>query len=278
MTEPQPLLGPTRIRELAAAIDLRPTKSWGQNFVVDSGTVRKIVRAAGVEQGNHVVEIGPGLGSLTLGLLETGATVTAVEIDPKLAALLPNTVAEHQPDAAGRLTVINQDALTITQLPDPQPTALVANLPYNVSVPVLLTFLERFPSLERVLVMVQAEVADRLAAGPGSRTYGVPSAKAAWYTETRHTHNWARSLLAGATHRLSIGGINPPTRARNYRRTQASFFRGRRRICAAAQSPARSPSRHLRRIPSLRTCVTNRRNRSAHPRRTTDNPAVRSDC
>ena len=188
MTEPQPLLGPTRIRQLAAAIDLRPTKSWGQNFVVDSGTVRKIVRAAGVEQGNHVVEIGPGLGSLTLGLLEAGATVTAVEIDPKLAALLPSTVAEHQPDAASRLTVINQDALTVTQLPDPQPTALVANLPYNVSVPVLLTFLERFPSLERVLVMVQAEVADRLAAGPGSRTYGVPSAKAAWYTEARRTH------------------------------------------------------------------------------------------
>lgn len=195
MTHHDALLGPVQIRELAGRLGVRPTKTLGQNFVHDAGTVRKIVRAAGVQPGEHVVEVGPGLGSLTLGLLEAGASVVAVEIDPVLAGELPATVARHQPDAAERLTLVTSDALDVTELPGPPPVALVANLPYNVSVPVLLTFLERFPSLERVLVMVQAEVADRLAAPPGSRTYGVPSAKAAWYCQTHRAATVGRSVF-----------------------------------------------------------------------------------
>ena len=156
-----PLLGPSQVRALADRLGVRPTKSLGQNFVVDPGTVRRIVRVARVAPGERVVEVGPGLGSLTLGLLEAGAEVVAVEIDPVLAAQLPATVAERLPDAADRLTVVGADALRVTELPGPPPTALVANLPYNVAVPVLLAFLERFGSLDRALVMVQAEVADR---------------------------------------------------------------------------------------------------------------------
>jgi 16S rRNA (adenine1518-N6/adenine1519-N6)-dimethyltransferase len=194
------LLGPAEIRDLAGRLGIRPTKTLGQNFVIDGGTVRKIVRSAGVTAGERVVEVGPGLGSLTLGLLEAGASVVAVEIDPLLARLLPETVAAHLPDAVpadgpGRLTVLTADALQVTDLPGPPPTAFVANLPYNVSVPVLLAFLERFPSIERVLVMVQAEVADRLAAPPGSRTYGVPSAKVAWYASARRTSTIARTVF-----------------------------------------------------------------------------------
>jgi 16S rRNA (adenine1518-N6/adenine1519-N6)-dimethyltransferase len=196
MTEPSnALLGPAQIRDLAGRLGVRPTKTLGQNFVHDAGTVRKIVRSAGLVPGQRVVEIGPGLGSLTLGLLEAGASVVAVEIDPLLARQLPDTVATMAPDAADRLTVVLQDALTITELPGPPPTALVANLPYNVAVPVLLTFLERFPSLERVLVMVQAEVADRLAAPPGNRTYGIPSVKAAWYAAARRTSTVGRNVF-----------------------------------------------------------------------------------
>ncbi len=171
------LLGATEIRALAAELDLTPTKRWGQNFVVDANTVRRIVRTADVA-GMDVVEVGPGLGSLTLGLTEAGARVAAVEIDPRLAQLLPSTVARKQPHA--RLEVVQQDALTIEALPFP-PRAVVANLPYNVSVPVLIHLLERFDSIERVLVMVQAEVGHRLAAQPGSKTYGSPSAKVAWW-------------------------------------------------------------------------------------------------
>jgi 16S rRNA (adenine1518-N6/adenine1519-N6)-dimethyltransferase len=174
------LLGPAEVRDLADLLGIQPTKKLGQNFVIDANTVRRIVKAAGVTAGESVVEVGPGLGSLTLGLLEAGASVVAVEIDRRLAEQLPLTVTQLQPE--GRLTVITQDALTITELPD-APTVLVANLPYNVSVPVLLHFLERFPSLERGLVMVQAEVGERLAAGPGSKVYGSPSVKAAWYGE-----------------------------------------------------------------------------------------------
>ena len=194
---PGALLGPAEIRDLAGRLGIRPTKTLGQNFVIDGGTVRKIVRSAGVVAGERVVEIGPGLGSLTLGLLEAGASLVAVEIDPVLAGALPATVAAHLPEVAGtdRFTVVTADALEVTELPGAAPTALVANLPYNVSVPVLLTFLERFPSLERVLVMVQAEVADRLAAPPGSRTYGVPSAKVAWYASARRTSTVARSVF-----------------------------------------------------------------------------------
>ena len=192
---PGALLGPAEIRDLAGRLGLRPTKTLGQNFVIDGGTVRKIVRAARVTPGERVVEIGPGLGSLTLGLLEAGASVVAVEIDPLLARVLPETVAAHLPGTGDRLDVVLADALHVTELPGAAPTALVANLPYNVSVPVLLTFLERFGSLERVLVMVQAEVADRLAAPPGSRTYGVPSAKVAWYATARRTSTVARSVF-----------------------------------------------------------------------------------
>jgi 16S rRNA (adenine1518-N6/adenine1519-N6)-dimethyltransferase len=180
-----PLLSPSQVRDLVADLGVRPTKALGQNFVVDPGTVRRIVRLAGVTAGERVVEVGPGLGSLTLGLLEAGASVVAVEIDPVLAGRLPATVAERLPQAADRLTVVGADALRVTDLPGPAPVALVANLPYNVAVPVLLTFLERFASLERAMVMVQSEVADRLVAPPGSRTYGVPSAKAAWYADAR---------------------------------------------------------------------------------------------
>jgi 16S rRNA (adenine1518-N6/adenine1519-N6)-dimethyltransferase len=189
------LLGAARVRALAARLDLRPTKQWGQNFVVDANTVRRIVRLAGVGPDDVVVEVGPGLGSLTLALLPEVAHVTAVEVDPNLAAALPETVAELQPAHTGRLTVVHADALRLTALPDPQPTALVANLPYNISVPVVLTLLGQVPSLRRVLVMVQLEVAERLAARPGSRTFGVPSVKASWYADVRLVGTVPRSVF-----------------------------------------------------------------------------------
>jgi 16S rRNA (adenine1518-N6/adenine1519-N6)-dimethyltransferase len=197
LTEPTSpgLLGAARIRELAARLGLRPTKQWGQNFVVDANTVRRIVRLAGVGPEDVVVEVGPGLGSLTLALLPEVAHVTAVEVDPTLAAALPDTVAELQPTHTDRLRVVQADALQLTALPDPQPTALVANLPYNVSVPVVLSFLQHLPSLRRVLVMVQLEVAERLAARPGSRTFGVPSLKAAWYADVRLAGTVPRSVF-----------------------------------------------------------------------------------
>lgn len=176
------LLGPVEIRELAEELDITPTKKLGQNFVHDPNTVRRIVAAAELDPQDAVVEVGPGLGSLTLGLVDTAAHVTALEIDPRLAQRLPRTVEKHAPEHASKLTVTNIDALAVT--PDDvavAPTALVANLPYNVSVPVLLHLLEQFPTIRRVLVMVQKEVADRLAATPGSKIYGVPSVKAAFY-------------------------------------------------------------------------------------------------
>ena len=179
------LLDPRTIRELAAELDLRPTKQRGQNFVHDANTVRRIVAAAGVTHDDVALEIGPGLGSLTLGLLEAVAHVTAIEIDDRLAGRLARTVAERLPRAEARLTVVEADALRVDEVPDPQPTAVVANLPYNVSVPVLLHVLARFPSITSGLVMVQAEVADRLVAGPGSKVYGVPSVKLAWYCSAR---------------------------------------------------------------------------------------------
>nr|WP_245886522.1 16S rRNA (adenine(1518)-N(6)/adenine(1519)-N(6))-dimethyltransferase RsmA [Kineococcus xinjiangensis] len=178
------LLGPADVRALATRLGVRPTKTLGQNFVVDANTVRRIVRAAGLEPGDVVVEVGPGLGSLTLALLDVVDRVVAVEIDPVLAEELPVTLAARARPGA-EFEVVLSDALKVTELPGPAPTALVANLPYNVAVPVLLTMLERFPTLRRTLVMVQAEVADRLVAPPGSRTYGVPSVKAAWYAEAR---------------------------------------------------------------------------------------------
>jgi 16S rRNA (adenine1518-N6/adenine1519-N6)-dimethyltransferase len=179
-----PLLGAADIRRLAGELDVRPTKTLGQNFVIDGNTIRRIVAAAGVDPDETVLEVGPGLGSLTLGLLDAARRVVAVEIDPKLAARLPQTAAAWRPDAAGRLDVVLSDALKVTELPH-RPDALVANLPYNVAVPVVLHLLEHFPSLRHGLVMVQDEVADRLAAGPGSKIYGVPSVKAAWYSQMR---------------------------------------------------------------------------------------------
>ena len=171
-------LGPAEIRDLAELLDLNPTKKLGQNFVIDPNTVRRIVSAAGVQARETVVEVGPGLGSLTIALLEAGASVVAVEIDNRLAKQLPLTIAERVPGAA--LTVIAQDALSVTELPE-SPSVFVANLPYNISVPVLLHFMEHFPGIDRGLVMVQAEVGERVAAGPGSKVYGAPSVKAAWY-------------------------------------------------------------------------------------------------
>lgn len=185
------LLGPADIRELADALGVTPTKKWGQNFLHDANTVRSIVAAADIDGGDHVVEVGPGLGSLTLGLVEAAGRVTAVEIDPRLAEQLPQTVGERAPEDAEKLTVLQANALRIQAAdvagpaPDNAPTALVANLPYNVAVPVILHLLRTFPTIRRVLVMVQLEVAERLVAQPGSKVYGVPSVKAAFYGRAR---------------------------------------------------------------------------------------------
>ncbi|WP_433758913.1 16S rRNA (adenine(1518)-N(6)/adenine(1519)-N(6))-dimethyltransferase RsmA [Nocardia sp. CA-135398] len=180
------LLGPAEVRALAERLGVRPTKQLGQNFVHDANTVRRIVAAAGVGRGDTVLEVGPGLGSLTLALLDVVDSVVAVEIDPVLAEHLPVTVADRAPELAGQLTVVEADALRVRadKLPA-APTALVANLPYNVAVPVLLHLLAELPSITTSLVMVQAEVADRLAAEPGSRIYGVPSVKAGFFGTVR---------------------------------------------------------------------------------------------
>ncbi|WP_370077768.1 16S rRNA (adenine(1518)-N(6)/adenine(1519)-N(6))-dimethyltransferase RsmA [Streptacidiphilus sp. MAP12-16] len=183
------------MRGLAAALGVRPTKQRGQNFVIDANTVRRIVRAAGVGPKDVVVEVGPGLGSLTLGLLEVADRVTAVEIDPLLARHLPTTVAARMPERADRFALVEDDAMAVAELPGPPPTALVANLPYNVAVPVLLHMLETFPTIERTLVMVQSEVADRLAAGPGNKVYGVPSVKANWYAEVKRAGAIGRNVF-----------------------------------------------------------------------------------
>ena len=189
------LLGPAAIRALAQQLDLRPTKTLGQNFLHDANTIRRIVRTAGLRTDDVVLEVGPGLGSLTLGLLPAVARVLAVEIDPRLADLLPRTVADRRPDLADRLTVVTADALRVRELPGPPPTALVANLPYNVAVPVLLHLLELLPTLDRALILVQAEVAERLAAPPGGSAYGVPSVKAAWYGEVRRAGAVGRKVF-----------------------------------------------------------------------------------
>jgi 16S rRNA (adenine1518-N6/adenine1519-N6)-dimethyltransferase len=186
------LLGPAEIRDLAELLDVTPTKKLGQNFVHDGNTVRRIVHVAGVQRGESVLEIGPGLGSLTLGLLEAGASVIAVEIDHRLAEQLPHTVAIMQPGTP--ITVVRADALQVTELPG-APVRLVANLPYNISVPVLLHLLEHFPSLQSGIVMVQAEVGHRLAADPGSKVYGAPSVKAAWYGHWRTAGQVSRMVF-----------------------------------------------------------------------------------
>ncbi len=249
-TTPDGLLGPGEIRDLAGRLGVRPTKTLGQNFVVDANTVRSIVRRSGVGADDVVVEVGPGLGSLTLGLLEVCRSVVAVEIDPVLASELPTTVRTRRPDLADALTVVAADALDVTELPGPEPTALVANLPYNVAVPVLLSFLERFPSLRTALVMVQSEVADRLAAGPGSRTYGVPSVKAAWWAEVTRAGAVGRSVfwpvpnVESALVRL-VGRPAPPStvpREEVFAVVDAAFAQRRKTLRAALARWAGSPA------------------------------------
>jgi 16S rRNA (adenine1518-N6/adenine1519-N6)-dimethyltransferase len=193
--ETSALLGPADIRRLAAELDVRPTKKLGQNFVHDPNTVRRIVAAANLDPSDVVLEVGPGLGSLTLALLPAVQRVVAVEIDPVLAQRLPQTVAERAPGLADRLTVLNADALRVTADQLAHPTALVANLPYNISVPVVLHLLAELPTMTTALVMVQAEVADRIAAQPASKVYGIPSVKVAWYAEARRVATVPRSVF-----------------------------------------------------------------------------------
>ncbi|HXW47324.1 MAG TPA: 16S rRNA (adenine(1518)-N(6)/adenine(1519)-N(6))-dimethyltransferase RsmA [Streptosporangiaceae bacterium] len=192
---PAQLLGPTEVRDLAARLDLRPSKRLGQNFVVDAGTVTRITALAGVGPQDVVLEVGPGFGSLTLPLLDAAGRVLAIEVDPVLAGQLPVTVADRAPWLAGKLEVVTADAARVTGLPGDPPTALVANLPYNAAVPVVLHLLATVPSLTRALVMVQAEVADRMSAPPGSRVYGVPSAKLAWFGQARKAGSVPRSVF-----------------------------------------------------------------------------------
>lgn len=187
------LLGAAEIRALAAQLDLKPAKALGQNFVIDANICRKIVKVAGVSETDVALEIGPGLGSLTLALLDVAASVIAIEIDQRLAQQLPLTVKAHS-EYSENLTVINADALQVTELPQ-SPTVLVANLPYNISVPVLLHYLEKFPTIQSGIVMVQAEVADRLVAKPGSKDYGIPSVKAAWWATMSHGGSVSRSVF-----------------------------------------------------------------------------------
>jgi 16S rRNA (adenine1518-N6/adenine1519-N6)-dimethyltransferase len=189
------LLGPTEIRELAARLAIVPSKRLGQNFVVDAGTVTRITALARLRPDDVVLEVGPGFGSLTLPLLAAARIVIAVEVDRALASQLPVTVASRAPQLAGKLQVVTADAAKVTGLPGEPPTALVANLPYNVAVPVVLHLLSVMPTLRHGLVMVQAEVADRMCAEPGSRTYGVPSAKLAWYARVRRAGSVGRAVF-----------------------------------------------------------------------------------
>jgi len=236
------LLGAAQIRELAAQLDLKPSKSLGQNFVIDSNVCTKIVRTAGVTADDIALEIGPGLGSLTLAMLEVAKSVIAVEIDPRLAQQLPLTVAQHF-DHPENLTVINQDALAVNELPI-APTVLVANLPYNVSVPVLLHLLEKFPSLRTGVVMVQAEVADRLAAKPGGKEYGIPSVKAAWWADVKNVGTVSRSIfwpapnvdskLVGFTRRETAG--TEESREKVFTIIDAAFAQRRKMLRSALSS------------------------------------------
>lgn len=248
------LLTAPDIRRLATRLGARPTKALGQNFVIDPNTVRRIVRTAGVGPDDIVVEVGPGLGSLTLGLLAEVDRVVAVEVDPVLAAELPATVAARLPGRADRLEVVLQDALRLTQVPGPPPTAFVANLPYNIAVPVLLRLLEHLPSLRTGLVMVQAEVADRLVAGPGSRTYGVPSVKAAWYADVRRAGAVGRTVFWPAPHvdsgLVAFTRRRPPPgdRATTFAVVEAAFAQRRKTLRAALAGWAGSAEQAQRRL------------------------------
>lgn len=190
-------MGATVIREIASKLNLTPTKKLGQNFVIDPNTVRYIVDQSRITKNDVVLEVGPGLGSLTLGLLAKAQKVVAVEIDSRLAQELPYTVQKLAPDLADRLTVVQADALRVTpeQLGEAQPTSIVANLPYNIAVPVILYLLEILPSVSNVLVMVQKEVADRICAGPGTRTYGIPSVKVRWFGKAEAAGNIGRNVF-----------------------------------------------------------------------------------
>jgi 16S rRNA (adenine1518-N6/adenine1519-N6)-dimethyltransferase len=244
------LLGPVQIRELAERLGIRPTKTLGQNFVHDPNTIRRIVRTAELSQDEAVLEVGPGLGSLSLGLLAASAQLTAVEIDPRLAAELPATVRRFAPELAGRLNVLEADALTVTKLPAPQPTALVANLPYNVAVPVLLTLLAALPTISHGLVLVQLEVADRLAAVPGSKVYGVPSAKLAWYGPATRAGVVPRSVFWPVPNvdsglvRFSRGTPPPTSASRDevFAVIDAAFTQRRKMLRSALAGWAGSPA------------------------------------
>ena len=247
------LLGPTDIRKLADRLGIRPSKRLGQNFVVDAGTVSRITARAGLAPGDVVLEVGPGLGSLTLPLLAAARRVIAVEVDPVLAAELPRTVEDRAPGLAGRLTVLTADAARLAGLPGEQPTALVANLPYNVAVPVVLHLLAVLPSLLRGLVMVQAEVADRMCAPPGSRTYGAPSAKLAWYAAARRAGSVPRSVfwpvprvdsgLVAFTRREPPGAADGVTREEVFAVVDAAFAQRRKTLRAALAPWAGSAAR-----------------------------------
>ena len=235
---------PSELRALAERLGVRPTKSLGQNFVHDANTVRRIVRAAALAPDDVVVEVGPGLGSLTVELLPVVARVIAVEIDPVLAAALPETAAR----AGGHLDVIAADALRLTELPA-EPTALVANLPYNVAVPVLLTMLERFPTIRHGLVMVQQEVADRLTAPPGSKVYGIPSVKLAWYAASRQAGSVPRAVFWPVPNvdsgLVAFTRREPPvgaSREDTFRVVDAAFAQRRKTLRAALAGWAGSPA------------------------------------
>ncbi|MFL6077782.1 MAG: 16S rRNA (adenine(1518)-N(6)/adenine(1519)-N(6))-dimethyltransferase RsmA [Mycobacteriales bacterium] len=249
------LLGPAEVRGLAERLGVRPTKQWGQNFLHDPNTIRRIVRTAEVGADDVVLEVGPGLGSLTLGLLPVAARVVAVEIDPVLAEALPRTVGERLPELADRLEVVHGDALRLDGVPGPEPTAMVANLPYNVAVPVVLHLLELLPGLRHGLVMVQAEVADRLAAGPGSKVYGVPSVKAAWYADMRRAGPVPRAVfwpvpnvdsgLVRFTRRERPAGAD---RAATFAVVDAAFAQRRKTLRAALAGWAGSATEAERRL------------------------------
>ena len=247
--QPRPLLGAADVRRLASSIGLRPTKTLGQNFVIDGGTVRRIVRVAEVGPDDVVLEVGPGLGSLTLALLPSVCHVVAVEIDERLATLLPQTVRAHAPQVADRLTVVRADALRLPALAGEQPTAIVANLPYNVAVPVLLHLLPLLPTVRRVLVMVQLEVAQRLAARPGDEAYGVPSVKARWYGDVRLAGTIGRQVFWPAP-RIDSGLVSllrrePPAtsapRQAVFDVVDAAFSQRRKTLRAALAGWAGSP-------------------------------------
>lgn len=251
------LLGPADVREIAAQVGLRPTKRLGQNFVHDANTVRRIVAAAELDPEDVVLEVGPGLGSLTLALLPACRAVVAVEIDPALAGQLPDTVARRAPGHAHRLRVHRADALRLTAAevnePGWTPTALVANLPYNVAVPVVLHLLAELPELASALVMVQAEVADRMAARPGSRVYGVPSVKLAWYARVRKVSGVPRSVFWPVPNvdsaLVRIVRRPPPAtvaRQRVFSLVDAAFAQRRKTLRAALASWAGSPDRAAR--------------------------------